>query len=149
MNKKCSHIHAHSPKSKLVRMWENARRWIPSTPKWKTIKNYNPTKVLNFWDKGAINKHGSNWAFNISLESSWNLDIKGGFIFSIWNYELKNCGQRNGQESNWQFNSQALKLMLHGPNDLQLECATWHWKDLNKSYNMIWFHAQNKQNLKI
>jgi hypothetical protein len=25
---------------------------------------------LNFWDKGLINKHGSNWAFNISLESS-------------------------------------------------------------------------------
>jgi hypothetical protein len=36
----------------------------------KQIKDYSPTRVLNFWDKGAINKHGSNWAFNISLESS-------------------------------------------------------------------------------
>jgi hypothetical protein len=26
----------------------------------KQIKNYSPTRVLNFWDKGAINKHGSN-----------------------------------------------------------------------------------------
>jgi hypothetical protein len=26
----------------------------------KKIKNYSPTRVLNFWDKGLINKHGSN-----------------------------------------------------------------------------------------
>jgi hypothetical protein len=56
----------------------------------KQIKNYSPTRVLNFWDKGAINKHGSNWAFNISLESSWNLDIEMGlyFPFGIMSQEL-------------------------------------------------------------
>jgi hypothetical protein len=60
----------------------------------KQIKNYSPTRVLNFSDKGPINKHGSNWAFNISLEISWNLDTKSGFVFSIWNYELRIVAKR-------------------------------------------------------
>jgi hypothetical protein len=50
----------------------------------------------------------------------------------IWNTSY---GQKKGRESNWQFDSQPLKVK-NRPNLLACRwCATYHWKDLNKGYN--------------
>jgi hypothetical protein len=44
-------------------------------------------------------------------------------------------GQKKGRESNWQFDSQPLKVKNH-PNFLACRWrATYHWKALNKGYN--------------
>jgi hypothetical protein len=46
-------------------------------------------------------------------------------------------GQKKGQKSNWQFDSQPLKIKNH-PNFLAYKWyATYHWKDLNGGYNFI------------
>jgi hypothetical protein len=50
----------------------------------------------------------------------------------IWN---KSYGQKKGRESNWQFNSQPLKV---GNRPDFLACrwnATYRWKDFNEGYN--------------
>jgi hypothetical protein len=50
----------------------------------------------------------------------------------IWNTSY---GQKKGQESNWQFNSQPLKVK-NQPDSLSCRWrATYHWKALNEGYN--------------
>jgi hypothetical protein len=61
-----------------------------------------------------------NWAHILHLE--------------LW---VKNCGQKGGRKSNWQFDSQAIKPKKHGSNDLQIEFAIHYWKGLFKVYNFF------------
>jgi hypothetical protein len=44
-------------------------------------------------------------------------------------------GQKKGRESNWQFDSRLLKIGNQPLPDVQIESATWHWKDLDEGYN--------------
>jgi len=44
-------------------------------------------------------------------------------------------GQKKGRESNWQFDSRPLKVGNRPLPDLQIESATWCWKDLDEGYN--------------
>jgi hypothetical protein len=45
-------------------------------------------------------------------------------------------GQKKGRESNWQFDSQPLKVRNKPLPDLWIESATWRWKDLDEGYNI-------------
>ncbi len=47
-------------------------------------------------------------------------------------------GQKNGRESNWQFDSRPLKVGNRPLPDIRFESATWRWKDLDESYNFSW-----------
>jgi hypothetical protein len=44
-------------------------------------------------------------------------------------------GQKKGRESNWQFDSRALKVGNRPLLDARIESATWRWKDLDEGYN--------------
>jgi hypothetical protein len=44
-------------------------------------------------------------------------------------------GQKNGRESNWQFNSRPLKVGNRPDFRACRQHATYHWKTLNKGYN--------------
>ncbi len=44
-------------------------------------------------------------------------------------------GQKNGRESNWQFDSRPLKVRNRPLPDVCRRSATWHWKALEKGYN--------------
>jgi hypothetical protein len=44
-------------------------------------------------------------------------------------------GQKQGRESNWQFDFRPLKVRNRPLPDLRIESATWHWKDLDEGYN--------------
>jgi len=44
-------------------------------------------------------------------------------------------GQKKGQESNWQFDSQPLKVGNRPLPDLRIESVTRSWKDLDEGYN--------------
>jgi len=44
-------------------------------------------------------------------------------------------GQKKGRESNWQFDSQPLKVENRPLPDLRMESAIWRWKDLDKGDN--------------
>jgi len=44
-------------------------------------------------------------------------------------------GQKKGRESNWQFDSQPLKVGNRPLPDIRFESATWRWKDLDEGYN--------------
>jgi hypothetical protein len=45
-------------------------------------------------------------------------------------------GQKKGRESNWQFNSQPLKVGNRPLPDVFSRSATWRWKALEESYNL-------------
>jgi hypothetical protein len=47
-------------------------------------------------------------------------------------------GQKKGRESKWQFDSRPLKVANRPLPDVRSECATWHWKAFNESYNFLW-----------
>ncbi len=44
-------------------------------------------------------------------------------------------GQKKGRESNWQFDSQPLKVGNRCLPDIRFERATWRWNDLDEGYN--------------
>jgi hypothetical protein len=52
-----------------VKACENVGEFKEVNPKHSQVKNklknYNIARVWNFWDKGAINKHDSNWTYII------------------------------------------------------------------------------------
>jgi len=47
-------------------------------------------------------------------------------------------GQKKGRESNWQFDSQPLKVGNRPLSDLRIDNATQSWKDLDEGYNFGW-----------
>jgi hypothetical protein len=50
----------------------------------------------------------------------------------IWNTSY---GQKKGWESKWQFDSRPLKVKNRPDFLVCRQCATYHWKDLNKGYH--------------
>jgi hypothetical protein len=48
----------------------------------------------------------------------------------------KSYGQKKGQESNWQFDSQPLKVKNRYDFDVCRISVIWHWKALEESYNL-------------
>jgi hypothetical protein len=44
--------------------------------------------VSQLWDKNADDKQCPNWALNVSLERSQNLNIESELAFSIWSCEI-------------------------------------------------------------
>ncbi len=53
----------------------------------------------------------------------------------IWNTSY---GQKKSHESNWQFDSQPLKVGNQPDFFMCMQRATYRWKDLNKGYNFAW-----------
>ncbi len=47
----------------------------------------------------------------------------------------RSYGQKKGRESNWQFDSWPLKAGNRPLPNVQIESATWRWKDLDEGYN--------------
>jgi hypothetical protein len=59
--------------------------------------------------------------FLVSLERSWNVDIENALALAVRTSAAQVMGKRRVGNR-------------HLP-DVQFECATWHWKDLDKGYN--------------
>jgi len=53
----------------------------------------------------------------------------------IWNTSY---GQKKGRKSNWQFDSQPLKIRNHLDFLAWRWRATYHWKALDEEYNFFW-----------
>jgi len=64
------------------------------------------------------------------------------------NLKCMSYDQKNGWESNWEFDYWPKILLEQGSNHLWFGHAIHHWKDLFKCYKILPFHAQNKLDLK-
>ncbi len=70
-------------------------------------------------------------AFFISLESYWSVNVENGFAWTIWTSATQVIAKKKGQESNWQFDSQPLKVEnrpdpnAYWWNATQLELSQW------------------------
>jgi hypothetical protein len=68
---------------------------------------------------------------------------------------IPSYGQKKGRESNWQFDSQPLKVGNRPLPDVALKSATRHWKALKESYNFdlgfvpIWAWGEELWPLKV
>jgi hypothetical protein len=51
---------------------------------------------------------------------------------NIWNTSY---GQKKGRESNWQFDSQPLKVRIRPDFRAFRQCSTYRWKSLDEGYN--------------
>jgi hypothetical protein len=98
--------------------WELESQWTPK-PSESDCRGRNPSvrKVCYIIEK-ILKRKCLKWACRTHLD--------------LWNISY---GQKKGQESNWQFESQPLK-MGNRPNFLACRWrVTYHWKSFNKCYN--------------
>jgi hypothetical protein len=100
--------------------WELESRWTPECSE-SDYKGQNPMAQRSLHTIGNLLKHKYlKWACITHLD--------------IWNTSY---GQKKGQESNWQFDFQPLKVR-NRPDFLAFRWhPTYHWKDLDKSYNFV------------
>jgi len=98
--------------------WELESRWTPECLE-NDYKGQNPMdwKVIYTIEK-ILKRRCLKWSCMTHLD--------------IWNTSY---GQKKGRESNWQFDSQPLKVG-NWPDFLACRwCATYHWKAIDKGYN--------------
>jgi len=98
--------------------WE-LESWWPSKPSKRDFIGQNPldSKILYVIGK-LLECRFLKWACMTHLDTS-----------------NTSYGQKKGQESNWQFDSQPLKVGNRPNFPMCRWCATYCWKDLNKGYN--------------
>jgi hypothetical protein len=114
--RECEGIDSHTPKGTPI--WELESRWTPECSK-NDCRGQNPMnwEIIGNWLKLRCVK--------------WSRMTH----FDIWN---SSYGQKNGQESNWQFDSWPLKVG-NWPDLLACKWrATYYWKALEESYNFAW-----------
>jgi hypothetical protein len=119
-----------------------------------------PPGVQRMWghepSQSQVNSHVGSWSPERTFESS-KRDYKGqksspwGILYIIENLLKRRClkwarithldicntsyGQKNGRESNWQFDSRLLEVR-NRPNFVAWkQRATCRWKNLNEGYN--------------
>jgi len=96
---------------------------------------WNPLGLPNVLNSTVEAKTPQIGMFLVSLESSWSVDVQNGLALVIWTSVAQVMGKRKGRESNWQFDSQPLKV---GNRPLPNVCrcsAMGRWKALEESYN--------------
>jgi hypothetical protein len=105
----------------------------PNTPKVGNLEFSRTPECLEFYSKAQNTSH---WGV---------LDVIGKVLKS--RYRKWPCighldifspsyGQKKGRESNWQFDSQPLKVRNRPALDVRWRSATRRWKDLNEGYNI-------------
>ncbi len=114
------------------------------TPLWPSVG-----VKLNIWKSSELESSGSPECLKLDSKgkntSHWGvLGVIGKFLkrrywkcprIGISDIFSPRYGQKKGQESNWQFDSQPLKVGNRPRPDVRLQCATWLWKDLDEGYN--------------
>jgi hypothetical protein len=115
-----SHISCSQECRKMWGMNPHTAKWIPTLELQRAI-----AVVKIHWIE----------EFLISLESSWNVDVWNGLTLFIWILKNISYGQKNGQKSNYQFDSWPLKVGNHLNSFTCRWCATYLLKALNEGYN--------------
>jgi hypothetical protein len=104
----------------------------PNTPKVGDLESSGTPECLEFDSKAQNTSH---WGV---------LEVIGKVLkHKYWKWphisHLDICrpsyGQKNGRESNWQFDSRPLKVRNRPLPDLRIKNATRRWKDLDEGYN--------------
>jgi hypothetical protein len=74
-------------------------------------------------------------AFFISLKNHRSVDVENGLAWAIWTFEAQSYDKKKGHESNWQFDSQLLKVGNQPNPSVCKWSATHYWKDFDEGYN--------------
>jgi hypothetical protein len=135
-------------------------RWRAKRKTWESL--HMPPGVQRAWghepSQSQVNSHVGSWSLERTSKFS-ERDFKGqnslpwGVLYITGNLLKSRClkwacivhlnicntsyGQKNGWESNWQFDSRPLKVR----NQLDFRACRWHaayrWKALNEGYNFV------------
>jgi hypothetical protein len=111
-------------------LWESVRMKL-TLPKWGLGS---PSGLSKVYSSIARVKTPHIGAFFISLEKYRSVDVENGLSWAIWTSEALVMVKRKA-ESNWQFDSQPLKVGNRPDLDACKWSGTHRWKALDKSYN--------------
>jgi hypothetical protein len=101
----------------------------PDTPKVRDLESSETPECLEFDNKAQNTLH---WGvFGVIRKVLKRRYRKWPFIRHL-GICRPSYGQKKGRESNWQFDSQPLKVGNRPLPDLRIESATWYWKDLDE-----------------
>jgi hypothetical protein len=104
----------------------------PNTPKVGDLESFGTPECLEFDRRGQNTSH---WGvLGVIRKVLKRRYLKWPRIGHLDICSLS-YGQKKGRESNWQFDSRPLKVRIRPLPDLEIESATWSWKDLNEGYN--------------
>jgi hypothetical protein len=122
-------ITSHAPRSA-----KNVREWTPTftneLPCWE-LESQMHFRIFRAWLQGSKPIASKNSYIIRKLLKCWCLKWACIAHFNIWS---KSYGQKKGRESNWQFDSQTLKI---GNRPEFVVCrwrTTYHWKALIEGY---------------
>ncbi len=116
---------------------KNVREWTLTLPKELPLWELESRWTLGFSKNNCRDHNSLDWNVPYIIGKFLKLKcLKWACMThsNIWN---TSCGQEKGQKSNWQFDSRPLKVgnrlgVLSGRWS-----ATYHWKALNESYNLV------------
>ncbi len=104
----------------------------PNTPKVGDLESSGTPKCLGFDSKSQNHPHWGVLSFiGKVLKRRYRKWPRIGHLDIC----PPSYGQKKGRESNWQFDSQPLKVANRPLPDLRIESATWRWKDLDEGNN--------------
>ncbi len=104
----------------------------PNTPKVGDLESSGTPECLEFDSKAQNTSH---WGVLGVIEKVLKRRYRKLPRIGHLDIYSPSYGRKKGRESNWQFDSQALKVGNRPFFDVRIESATWHWKDLDKGYN--------------
>jgi hypothetical protein len=99
------------------------------------VGSWSPERTLEFSERNCRGQNSSPWGVLYIIGKL----LKRTWMKWAWIAHLDICntsyGQKNGRESNWQFDSQPLKVRNRLEFRVFRQRATYRWKDLNEGYN--------------
>jgi hypothetical protein len=104
----------------------------PNTPKVGDLESSGTPECLGFDSKA---KNTSHWGFLGVIGKVLKLRYRKWPRIGHLDICSPSYGQKKGRESNWQFDSQPLKVGNQPLPDLRIESARCLWKDLDECYN--------------
>jgi len=107
----------------------------PHTPKGTPLWELESRWTFKFSENNCRGPNSMDWQVPYIIENLLECRFFKGVRMTHLDTPNTSCGQKKGRESNWQFDSQLLKVKNH-PEFLAFRWrATYHWKSFNKGYN--------------
>jgi len=104
----------------------------PNTPKVGDLESSRTPECLEFDSKAQKSSH---WGVLSVIEKFLKRRYRKWPRIGHLDICSPSYGQKKGRESNWQFDSQPLKVGNRPLFDVRIESATRRWKDLDEGYN--------------
>jgi hypothetical protein len=122
----------------FLEVWESVKEWTPTLPNELSLGELKSQWILEFSRRDCRGQNPLDWEVHYIIENLLECRcLKWAHMTHLGSWNIS-YGQKKGRESNWQFDSQALKVK-NRPDFLTCSWrVTYRWKVFNKGYNFSW-----------